>query len=47
MVEKHTEHIGHQAERNPYAAKSIDALGFANIVEKPPQRVIEVPGVLP
>ena len=46
-MEEHTEHIGHQAEHNPYATKTIDALGFADIVEEPPERVIEAPRMLP
>src|SRR5262249_52767194 len=47
LVPEHTEHIGHEPEHNLPAAMAIDALGITDIVEEPPEGVIEPPGMLP
>src|SRR6266446_7143734 len=47
LVQKHTEHVGHEPEHNLPAATAIDALSVAGISEEPPERVIEASGMLP
>ena len=47
LVQEHTEHIGHEPEDNLHPTDECELLFVDDIIEEPPEHVIEAPRMLP